>query len=177
MNNILTTEELKKFKDIGNKDNVNKDADKINPIIEQAQITELKEVLGSEFYFDVLANIESPDYQDLLSGSTFTYNGNTYYQDGLKALLADYFMSKYALVVNTNFTPFGATVKQSNDSIPVERNTLKDISMQQMQLAGSRWEVIKMYLDENTALFPKWSCNTTCGGKTHNERTFRIRKI
>lgn len=173
MNNILTADELKALKDIDKK----LDESKINPIIEMAQITELKDVLGSDFLFDVINNINNPIYQDLLSGSTFTCGNNTYYQDGIKALLADYFMSKYALTINTNFTPFGATVKQSNDSTPVERNTLKDISMQQMQLAGSRWEVIKMYLDENTTLFPKWSCMTICGGKTHNERTFRIRKI
>jgi hypothetical protein len=39
MNNILTATEIKSYKDIGNKI----DENKINPIIEQAQLTELNE--------------------------------------------------------------------------------------------------------------------------------------
>lgn len=174
MNKILTATEIKLYKDIGEKI----DEKKINPIIEQAQITELKDRLGSDFYFDVLANLNTPEYQDLLSGSTFTYNGVVYYQDGLKALTSDYFMSKYVLAINTNFTPFGSTVKLSSDSQPTERNTLKDVSTQQMQLAGARWEIIKLYLDSNADLFPKWGKNNTCGGSSStSERRFRIRKI
>lgn len=170
---ILTGTEIKQYKDIGQKI----DEQRINPIIEQAQITELKERLGSDFYFDVIGNLSSPAYQDLLSGSTFTVNGTSYYQDGIKALTADYFMAKYVLVINVNQTPFGATTKLSNDSQPVDRNTLKDLSTQQMQLAGARWEIIKMYLDSNTNIFPKWK-NNACGGtSSSSERTFRFRKI
>jgi hypothetical protein len=174
MNNIITVAELKLIKDIGNKI----DEPKINTVVEQAQLTELKATLGTVFYFDVLANLGNEDYQDLLSGSTFTYKGVNYYQDGLKALLADYFMSKYALMININFDPFGATVKlsQNNTSEPADRNSLKDISTQQMQLAGARWEVIKMYLDANTTLFPKWN-NNTCDPASPSERVFRFRKI
>ncbi len=103
MNKIVTATEIKNYKDIGNKI----DENKINPIIEQAQLTELKDMLGSEFYFDVLNNLDNPIYQDLLSGSTFTYNEITYNQDGLKALTADYFMAKYVMQINTNITRGG----------------------------------------------------------------------
>lgn len=171
---IVTATEIKQLKDIGNKI----DEQKINPIIEQAQITDLKDRLGNDFYFDVIANLTNPDYQNLLSGSTFTQNDVTYYQDGLKTLTADYFMSKFVLQTNVNQTPFGTTTKLSQDSQPVDRNTLKDISTQQMQLAGARWEIIKMYLDTNTNLFPKWSKNNACESiVSSSERYFRIRKI
>ncbi|RAK21607.1 hypothetical protein B0I03_10539 [Flavobacterium aquaticum] len=172
MNKIITATEIKNYKDIGNK----VDENKINPIIEQAQLTELKDVLGSEFYFDVLNNLNNPIYQDLLSGSTFTYNDIVYHQDGLKALTADYFMAKYVMQINTNITPFGATIKQSNDSVPAERNSLKDISTMQMQLAGSRWEQIKKYLDANKEIFPKWK-SLNCTSSPSGERIMRIRKI
>jgi hypothetical protein len=36
----------------------------------------------------------------------------SYAHDGIKAL-ADYFMAKYVLQVNTNFGPFGATNKNN----------------------------------------------------------------
>ena len=174
MQKLITVNEFKSVKDVGEK----VDDKKINQAIEIAQSTDLKDLLGSRFYFDMMNNLEQANYQDLLSGCTFTFMGVTYYQDGIKALLTDYTMAKYALSINTNFTPFGATVKQSNDSEPADRNSLKDISTQQTQLAGSRWETIKLYLDTNIPKYPNWVNNIYGGAEFINsERTFRIRKI
>lgn len=174
MNNLLTPEQIKQYKDIGTKI----DEKKIIPIIEQAQIVELKEVLGDRFYFDVLANKDNPAYAPLFSGCSFTYFDVKYYQDGLNSLLADYFMSKYVLQINTNFTPFGATQKLSQDSEPTDRNSLKDVSTQQLQLAGARWEIIYLYLNASPALFPNWK-NNIFGSESllDGNRTFRFRKI
>lgn len=173
MNNIVTANEVKNYKDIGNK----VDENKINTIIEQAQITDLKSALGDRFYFDLLSNLSKPEYQDLLTGSTFNYVGINYQHDGIKALLSDYFMSKYVLSVNTTFTPFGAVIKQSNDSEPTDRNSLKDISTQQLQLAGSRLEIIKIYLNAHPNLFPNWLNNIYGSESLIDRRTFRFRKI
>ncbi len=173
MNNILTASEINNYKDIGNKI----DESKINGIIEQAQLTELKSVLGDRFYFDLLNNLATPKYQPLLSGCSFTYFGITYQHDGIKALLSDYFMSKYILLVNINFEPFGATIKISDKSEPADRNSLKDISTQQLQLAGARWEIIKMYLIASTLIFPEWRNNIGSESNIVGERTFRFRKI
>lgn len=173
MNKIITPQEIQNLKDIGSKI----DIQKINPIIEQVQLTELKDLLGTTFFFDVLNNLDNPEYQDLLTGSSFTYLGVDQYQDGLKALTADYFMSKYVMTINTNFTPFGATIKVTNDSTPADRNSLKDISTQQLQLAGSRWEVIRNYLTINQTRYPKWLINNNLLEGNSSERIFRIRKI
>lgn len=174
MNKILLASEISNYKDIGQKIDLNK----VNTIIEEVQITNLKEVLGDKFYFDLIGNLDNPNYQDLLSGSTFEYCGVTYHQDGIKALLADYFMAKYVLVINTNFTPFGATVKQSNDSEPVDRNSLKDYSNFQSQLASSRLEIIKHYLNANPSIFPNWNNNiSTSDYGLITGRRFRFKKL
>jgi hypothetical protein len=173
MNNIINPAEIKNFKDIGNKI----DDKKIIPIIEQAQVTNLKDALGDRFYFDLLNNLETEKYQPLLDGCNFTNFGINYYQDGIRALLADYFMSKYVLQINTNFTPFGATNKTPQDGELADRNSLKDIATQQLQLAGSRLEIIKLYLNANTAIFPEWQNNIGSSSSTVGERTFRFRKI
>lgn len=174
MNNLLTPTQIQAFKDIGNKI----DENKINPIIEQAQIVDLKATLGDRFYFDVLANKDNPDYAPLFSGCTFTYFDVNYYQDGLYSLLADYFMSKYVLQINTNYTPFGATQKLGQSSEVTDRNSLKDVSTQQMQLAGSRWEIIYLYLNANPVLFPNWKNNILSSeSPLDGNRTFRFRKI
>ncbi|PWB24657.1 hypothetical protein [Flavobacterium sp. HTF] len=174
MNNLLTPEQIQSFKDIGEKIDVKK----INPIIEQAQTVDLKSTLGDRFYFDVLANKDNPDYAPLFSGCSFTYFDINYYQDGLNSLLADYFMSKYVLQINTNFTPFGATIKLGANGEPADRNSLKDISTQQLQLAGSRWEIIYLYLNANPSLFPNWKNNIySSESAPAGDRTFRFRKI
>lgn len=173
MNKIIEVEEIKIYKDIGK----NPDKDKISQLIEEAQITHLKDTLGSQFYFDLYNNLDNPIYQDLLSGSSFSYKDINYYQDGIKALLSDYFMSKYVMQINVNFTPFGATVKETDNSSPVERNTLKDISTQQLQLASSRWELIEMYLDSNKSIFSNWKNNTCTNSSENSERRYKFRII
>jgi hypothetical protein len=171
MPNIITPEQIQDYKDVGKKI----DAEKMNPIISQAQDVDLRDYLGATFYFDVLANLDNPTYQDLLSGGTFTKGTVTYYQEGIKALLADLFMSRFVMQINTNITPFGATTKIENNSEPTDRNTLKDIAQFNKEMAGSKWEIIKMYLDANQALFPNYNSNvdTIATG----ERRLRFRKI
>lgn len=174
LQNLITIEDIKLVKDLGKK----VDTDKINPIIAQAH-DDLREYLGINFYFDVLANKENTDYQDLLSGSTFTIEGQTpvitYFQEGLKAMLIDLFMTRYIPQLNTNITPFGATVKQSQDSEPADRATLLDRSKEQTQMAGSKWELIKMYLTEKASTFKVYNActNTIATG----ERKMRLRRI
>ena len=168
---LLSINELKLIKDIGSKPDVNK----INPIILQAQDVELRDFLGMKFYFDVIAKIDEPEYQDLLSGSTFAVGEITYYQDGLKSMLADLFMSKYIIQINANFTPFGVTQKLSLDGEPVDRNTLKDMAQMQSQMAGSKWEIIKLYLKSNRDLFPIY--NSSADTISTGEKRLRIRKL
>lgn len=164
---IISVNEFKSFKDVG-KNKV--DEDKINQIIDEAQITELKEVLGNDFYFDVLSNLDNPDYQVLLSGGSFTSNGINYHQEGLKSLLADYVMAKFVIQSNINFTPFGSVTKVHQDSQPVERNSLKDMSTQQFQYASAKWEIIEMYL--NSESFTNWK-NNNCTSSSNRRYKFR----
>ena len=170
MTQLINIEELKLIKDIGNKPDINK----INPIILQAQDVDLRDYLGMKFYFDVIGNFDSPTYQNLLSGSTFQIGGISYYQEGLKAMLADLFMAKFIITINANFTPFGLTQKLSQDSEPVDRNTLKDMAQMQSQMAGSKWEIIKLYLQSNKSLFPIYNSSADT---ISTERRLKIRKL
>jgi hypothetical protein len=49
------------------------------------------------------------------------------------------------LQVKYYFGPFGATNKAPQDGEIADRNSLKDIATQQVQVAGARWEIIKLY--------------------------------
>ena len=171
---IINIEDIKAVKDIGKKP----DIDKINPIIQQAH-DDLREYLGVNFYFDVIANVDNPVYQDLLSGSSFTITGQspviTYYQEGLKAMLIDLFMARFLGVIDVNITPFGATVKTDQNSEPADRARLKDLAKSQVQMAGAKWEIIDMYLKEKYQIFKIYNtCNSTIAS---GERKMRLRRI
>jgi hypothetical protein len=57
-------------------------------------------------------------------------------------------MAKYVLQVKYHFGPFGATNKAPQDGEIADRNSLKDIATQQVQVAGARWEIIKIYFKQ-----------------------------
>ncbi|WP_067151048.1 DUF6712 family protein [Pseudotamlana agarivorans] len=165
MNNIITANEFATYRDVGKKI----DTDKINECIKLAQSVDLYDVLN-DFYFDLIENLNNQDYQDLLSGSTFTCNGSNYYQEGIKSLLSDYTYSRYVYSVNTNLTPFGAVTKFSQDSTPVDRNLLKDISKQTVIDASIKFEMIDKYLKSKSSLFPRYSSGNNPNINTNSQR-------
>jgi hydrogenase maturation factor HypE len=171
MSNIITNTEFANLKAISKK----YDNDKVEQCITQAHI-DLRGVLGDAFYFDVIKN--QATYGDLLNGSEFTVSDFTYVHDGLKSLVADYAYSRYLYEVNHNHTPFGMVNKNSNDSTPVDRGTLKDLVKQSNQDAAKKWSLIEDYLNANETTFEVWAMqNAQCGTPTNNSNGFNSTKI
>jgi len=152
MNNLITHTEFSELKSISKR----YDDDKVNKSITQA-MTDLREVLGVSFYFDVISNTETAEYTTLLDGGEFSVEGLTYVHDGLKSLVADYAYARYLYEVNTNLTSFGMVGKNNQDSTPVDRNMIKDLVGQTNKDAGRKWELIEDYLEANIELFPVWA--------------------
>lgn len=152
MTNIITHTEFAELKNISKK----YDTDKVESSITQAH-TDLREVLGGAFYFDVINNIETAEYLNLLNGGEFLVEEMNFMHDGLKALVADYTYARYLYEINANHTPFGMVGKNSNDSQPVDRNMIKDLVTQANKDAVRKWELIKSYLEQNDVIFPIWA--------------------
>jgi hypothetical protein len=83
-------------------------------------------------------------------------------------------MAKYVLQVNTNFGPFGATNKAPQDGEIADRNSLKDIATQQVQVAGARWEIIKLYLIANYQIFQNGEINFADNVSVISQRTLKF---
>ncbi|OCK42529.1 hypothetical protein BA195_10155 [Tenacibaculum soleae] len=165
MNNIITAKEFAEYRNISKKI----DEGKINECIKLAQSVDLFDVLN-DFYFDLLQGVNEPEYNELMSGGTFTSEGKNYYQEGLKSLLADYTYSRYIYVINTNHTSFGYQQKYTEDSQPVDRNFIKDVVKQTQIDASIKFKMIDKYLQTNKAIFPRYSNNNNPDINTFGQR-------
>lgn len=165
MNNIITPEEFATFKNISKK----LDEDKINECIKLAQSVDLYDVLG-EFYFDLITDLNAPQYADLLTGSTFTLNNKKYVQDGLKSLLSDFTYARYTYLINVNYTPFGLQSKYTDDSNQVDRNLIKDIVKQTQIDANIKFKFIDKYIRANSSIFTRYINNNNPDINTFGQR-------
>lgn len=150
--NIITTKDFRSLRNITYKI----DEGKVSMSITQAH-TDLREVLGDAFYFDLVKNKDEAAYGDLLNGSEFNVDGNVYIHEGIKSLLADYSYARYLYEVNINHSPFGMVQKNSQDSEPIDRNMIKDLVKQVNQDASRKFELIRTYLDSKKDVFTVWA--------------------
>lgn len=170
MQRLITAQEFGQYKDVGKK----LDTQKINECITEAQMVDLFDYLD-EFLFDVVENREDSTYADLMNGSSFVVSGKPYSHIGLKALLADLTYPRYLYKVNIQLTPFGAVNKLSQDSQPADRNVLKDIAKQTQMDADTKFKFIRLYLQENKTLFPRYNSNACGSGNNPNIHTHSVR--
>lgn len=171
MSNIINPLEFSNLKAISKK----YDSDKVKQSITQAHL-DLRGVLGDAFYFDVIKN--QAIYGELLDGVEFIEGDFTFVHDGLKSLVADYTYSRYLYEMNINLTPFGIVGKNTNDSTPVDRATIKDLVKQSNQDASKKWSMIEAYLDINKDTYTVWAKqNENCGTPTNSSNGFNSTKI
>lgn len=171
MNLLLTPAEFANYRDIGKK----LDESKINECIKLAQSVDLYDVMG-DFLFDIIENNGQPTYNELMTGSTFSINSQNFIQEGIKSLLADYTYARFIYKINTNITPFGAVVKLSTDSQPVDRNLLKDLVKQTMIDADIKFKSIDKYLKANSTTFSRYSSGNNPNINTFSQRFTVVKK-
>lgn len=158
MSNIITAIEFSEYRNISQKI----DTAKIDEAISLAEQSDLLQILG-DFYFDVVKNKALSTYAALMDGSTFTYNDDEFVHAGIKRMLADYTMARFAMGGNINFTAFGIHKKLSNDSEPIDRNTVKDLTKQAQVDAGIKFKIIELYILSEPELFSRYCKNKNSG--------------
>ena len=145
----------------------------IDPYIKDAQFIDVQKLLGSDFFNDLLRNSTDENYIDLLTEGDYVYNGTTYTNVGLKAVLVYYSYARYILLGSNIDTPFGFVTKDTDVSSPSDLSTRKTISKENEQIAFNYWENVKHFLDRNKQDYPLW--NENCS--SFKRGIFRISKI
>lgn len=148
---IITVQEFTELRKVSGKI----DQRKIQEAIDLAEESDFVDMLGG-FYFDVKKNKELQEWSLLFNGGDFVYCGEDYTHKGLKAVLADLTYSRYSYTKNINDTPFGLVVKSSNDSNPIDRSTMKDLSSQAQKDAYSKFRFVEYYILSEPVLFERY---------------------
>lgn len=171
MHLLINKTDIQGLKDISNHTTL----ERIKEYINDAQLMDLCPLLGNDFYFDILANYNDPEYQELLNGGNFDVNGCTWKHEGLKRVLIEFTWGRYTHFGVNNDTAFGNVIKTNEFSQTTSNEDRRDLWKQSQQKANAYFEVIKRYLDLSNN-FPKWDkgCNTECGTKKSSEFKYNL---
>ena len=149
--------------------------DKLNQIILEAQFNDLMPLLGEQFFNDIAAKIEasSTDYDDLLNGGLYTYQGVTYTNYGLRGVLANYVYARYAMFGDVIDNTFGMTNKlNATESQPISMSAKQTIYQMNQDIAFNYCINVRNFLFRNSIDYPlfRQACGTTNRNKVKIHR-------
>ena len=141
--------------------------DRIEPFIREAQMHDLRPILGEALYYDFINKFSSigdpmyAAYQDLLNGSSWTYNTYTKQHYGLKPIVSYYALSRFAANNQINVTRYGVTSKVNPQSEPVSEIALRNYVQELKSVSISYQEQTIHFLQENESDYPLYA--QACG--------------
>ncbi len=144
----------------------------INNFIDEAQLLDLKPLLGEALYQGIMLNVSN--YQELLNETSYTYNGTETTSCGLKRVLIFYAYARYIMNGSVTDTPFGMVEKLFQDGKNTERISKKELYKYNQQMAYQYWQEVERYLNRNQDSYPLWK-NGSC--ETKRNTSFRLNKI
>lgn len=161
---LITKAEIAKYRELapGVRD------DKINPYIEDAENADLQELLGESFLVDLQEN--PGNHESLLAGGTYSVDGETYRNPGLRKVLALFAYSRYILNGSATDTPFGYVEKTSQNSKAVDAAQKRNIYNSERELAYKYFSQVKLFM-----IRTEYASYDT--EKQPEKRSFRISKI
>lgn len=163
---LVNLQDIQQFKQVSNSTHT----ETLDAIIIDAQIQDISSLLGERLFNDIINNVGN--YTNLLDGGTYEYNGITYSNYGLKAVISYYVYARYVYYGSNIDNTFSFTEKLSgSDSRPSSEKTKKDLYILNRDSAYKMWGSVQNYLIRtDNELF-----KTTCIRK--NNSSFKIRRI
>ncbi len=146
--------------------------DLLNRYILERQNLDMPGLLGNCFYNEIDEKLSDDAYKLLLDGGTYTdSNDKKRVHFGLKRVLIHYAWAAYIYRGGMKDTPFSVVQKQSQDSIPVPIQELRNLHDEHRRMAYDYWKMTFDYLCEakkaDDSVFPCFDdcdCPKTCAG-------------
>lgn len=128
----------------------------------EAQDQDLRPVLGESLYYDMMTkffNTLDPmyaEYQKLINGALWVYNGDNVYFDGIKPMLAYYTLARLVQNNQVNITRYGVVTKVNAQSEPADYQTVtRVVNEMRSNAVGYRLQVDD-YLLNNQTVYTKY---------------------
>lgn len=144
--------------------------------VSEAQLLDVKIWLGDALLNEIVSQSEtSPESLSdankvLLNGGSYTYQGNTYLFQGLKASIIYYAFSRFTSRSPYNYTAAGITVKDSDLSTPASDKAIQRLSTEAMLTAAALRDEVALFLRRNSASYPLFKTSS----KATKPRTFWV---
>lgn len=166
---------FEKFKVISSNINVHRE---LTPYILEAQIVDLRKLLGQEFYYDLIKNKNQEQYIKLIYGTEYTLEGsvNPLLFYGIEAYLCYKTYARYVTGSNIKSTPSGMVKKVDPNSEPASKTELQLLSDQANSMAIVYEEDILRYLGHHKTSYPLWQTNY-CGSNNKGGSRSRITAV
>lgn len=152
---IASLQDLKKFRPIAETSQ-----DRVDPYIWEAQMNDIKPVLGDAFYNDFVTNYKDTgyakhdEYQALLNGDTYEWDGGEVQFEGLMTVLCYYAIARYVTNNPINYTAYGVVTKVNAQSQPIDTRTISLNASGLKDMAKSFENDMRQFLDVNAADYP-----------------------
>lgn len=161
---------------ITTKKDVSKHLDKVaQQHIDDAELVDLKPLLGEKLYLHLVANSGDTIYVDLLNGGEYTYNDFIYNHPGLKRVLCEFAYARITFFGNEKSTPFGLVEKNYQDGNMVSRDRAKERFKASQQVAFQLWNDVRSFLDRKTSDYEYWNCSNGTSGMLSRYKLKHIR--
>jgi hypothetical protein len=174
MYKLITASDIRTVKGLSANVNVEKE---LNPHIFEAQKFDLRSWMGESFFLDLLDDAENnptdADFVALFNGGTYTYNGENYYNPGIKEVLCYLAYARYSPMSNAQSTPTGFVQKTNQYSTPISGSQITRITKQNESAANSLQRQVEDFLNRNSGNYPLWQVCKSNGRK----KSIRINKI
>lgn len=142
-------------------------------LIADTEAMYLSRILGAVFAQKVQETPE--DYKNLLNGSTFNYCGEKVKHKGLRYVLAYYAYSEYVKNSDVADTFTGMVQQNRVETTHLSTGRINALRDSALQIADQALELVKAYLNENSADYPFWNCAKTT--KAHPYKLKEIRTV
>ena len=148
---------------------------KVDPYILRSQQIEIKSLLGEAMYFDMMENLANVNYQNLLDGVDYSYQGNTIFFGGLKPYLAALTYGRIISNINVSVGRASVVDKATEQSTPHD-NTIIQARGREATSEGLRLQAeVTQYLDTLRNLYPLYNQRLT--GGQENDTSLRMTRV
>jgi hypothetical protein len=167
---LITLQDLKKIRPLASLD-----GSRWEQYAVESQDQELRPILGDGLYYDFMTKVfnsgaaEYADYQLLLNGTNWTYNGQSVYFDGLVPMLGYFTLARFIQNNPVNITRYGIVTKTLPQSTPVDQTMISAVVNELRSSAITYKNQVDNYLLNNVDTYPLY-----IGGESTIETGFKF---